>query len=51
MMDYIGAAALFIFMVLVLVWLRRRERRDRLASESLEHQLTSEGQHHDDQLG
>jgi membrane protein implicated in regulation of membrane protease activity len=33
MMDYIGAAALFVFIVLVLTWLWRRERRDRLTAE------------------
>ena len=33
MMDYIGAAVLFIFIIAVLAWLWRRERRDRLATE------------------
>ncbi len=45
MMDYIGAAVLFIFIIAVLTWLWRRERRDRIATEgklATEHQQATE---------
>ena len=66
MIDYIGAAALFVFIILVLSWLWRRDRRDRLAAAgklATENQrvageqlaageeLSSDGQRRDDRLG
>ena len=60
MIDYLISAVLFVFIMAVLVVLRRRDRRDKLAAESRlaaeskpgsSGQLASDGQHRDDQRG
>ena len=63
MVDYIVSGVIIIFIILVLVWIKRRETREKLAAEAQAAQVTPEtkaapasqnqpaadGQHRDDQ--
>jgi hypothetical protein len=49
MIDYIISGVIIIFIILVLVLIKRRETREKLAAEAQAAQLTADGQHRDDQ--
>ena len=44
MIDYIISGVIIIFIILVLVWIKRRETREKLAAEAQAAQLAPEGQ-------